>query len=159
MSLEEVQKIESNYGKGNNQFRLADATSRWTEAYNNASVELAKNIEEEIIKGKGANKSSELAKYQERRPSRVAALALIVGTFVLAAGGMSNYASPATQAISLGSDAWKKPYEAKGIASSGLEQYTRIAMEKLRETVSANAKMISEIASQVTNINSKTGGM
>jgi len=32
-------------------------------------------------------------------------------------------------------------------------------MEKLREMVSANAKMISEIASQVTNINSKTGGM
>ena len=53
----------------------------------------------------------------------------------------------------------KKSFEAKGISSSGSEQYIRIALDQLNQMVSMISKLCSEITNEVTNLNRQTGIM
>lgn len=151
--VQRVQRIEEDDHRGNRQIQLAKAATNMIEAYNKSSIELATNIEEETQKAKEANKNSETAKLKEAYPSAVAAFMLIALTAVISKDGNSQLLPASTQLTSIGHELGKKKFEAKGIASSGLEQYTRLAMEKLKEMVSMISRVSSEITSQVTNIN------
>ncbi|NGX62770.1 MAG: hypothetical protein KR126chlam6_00170 [Candidatus Anoxychlamydiales bacterium] len=159
MSLEEVQKIEGNSGRGNIKFQLANAAVRWQQTLSDANVHLSEDIESKTIEGRNANNSSQTAKFREALPSGIASGAQIAATFALAYFGQKDFLSPASQVISLMNETAKKSFEAKGISSSGSEQYIRIALDQLNQMVSMISKLCSEITNEVTNLNRQTGIM
>lgn len=157
--LEKIQPIGSDSNRINSQFKLTNAYEKMVESYNSNIVELQENSERENINAQNANRNSKKNKYLEALPSGGAVVGNISAIALSVFLKKPEFLQATNNVISLASDAGKKPFEAKGIASSGKEQYSRIALEKLKEMVSMIARSISEMASHVTNINSKNGGM
>jgi len=152
--IEKVEKISS----ANSQIRLSETIARLTEAYNDSTIDLSTATTKKTFEAQEENKLTEKSKRNQAFPSGLAALANVISTVYFAQKN-PQIISAASQITSQSADALKKPYEANEVSSSGAEQYSRIAADKIKEMLATTAKQISEMCSMVTNINSKTGGL